>query len=111
MIVPGPARGHIDLECDLAAQALAGCNAGGDGWFGHCPSSSSLRGATATQQSRLSPRLPSGLLRFARNDEGNYSVSCLCPQCLQANFTRVAPFSAESRVVPPHLPQTASIRV
>src|SRR5581483_5941128 len=27
MIVPGPARRHVDLEGDLAAQALAGCDA------------------------------------------------------------------------------------
>src|SRR6202167_1954662 len=39
------------------------------------------------------------------------SVSCLCPHCLQANFTRVAPFSAETRFGAPHLPHTASMRV
>src|SRR5580692_3290168 len=38
MIVPGPARRHVDLECDLAAQALAGCDSGSDGWFGHAGS-------------------------------------------------------------------------
>jgi hypothetical protein len=38
------------------------------------------------------------------------SVSCLWPHCLQANFTRVAPFSAEMRLGAPHLPQVASSR-
>src|SRR6185312_4603983 len=35
MIMPGPARWHVDLEGDLAAQALAGCDSGGYCWFGH----------------------------------------------------------------------------
>src|SRR6266404_2683531 len=39
------------------------------------------------------------------------SVSCLCPHCLQANFTRDTPFSADTRFGAPHLPQTASMRV
>src|SRR5882724_418416 len=39
------------------------------------------------------------------------NVSCLCPHCLQANFTRVAPFSAETRLGAPHFPQVASMRV
>jgi hypothetical protein len=34
MIMPRPARRHIDLEGDAAAQALAGGDAGGTG-FGH----------------------------------------------------------------------------
>ncbi len=40
-----------------------------------------------------------------------HSVSCWCPHCLQANFTRVAPFSAEIRLGAPHLPQSVSMRV
>src|SRR5882672_5230504 len=40
-----------------------------------------------------------------------YSVSCLWPHCLQANLTRVAPFSACRRFGAPHLPQVVSIRV
>src|ERR1700754_4226043 len=40
-----------------------------------------------------------------------HSVTCLWPHSLQANFTRVAPFSAETRLAAPHLPQVASMRV
>src|SRR3954471_6739104 len=40
-----------------------------------------------------------------------YNVSCFCPHCLQTNFARVVPFSAEMRLGAPHLPQMASIRV
>jgi hypothetical protein len=39
------------------------------------------------------------------------NVSCLWPHCLQANFTRVPPFCAETRFGAPHLPQVASMRV
>ena len=42
---------------------------------------------------------------------GYQSASCLCPHCLQANFTRVAPFSAEIRFGAPHFPHTVSMRV
>src|SRR5258708_39003109 len=48
MIMPGPARGHIDLERNFSAQALTG---GGTPCWGcfrhlHFPHLSSLRGAT-----------------------------------------------------------------
>src|SRR5258708_33790955 len=39
------------------------------------------------------------------------SVSCLWPHCLQANLTRVLPFSACRRLGAPHFPQVVSIRV
>src|SRR3954451_19836720 len=40
-----------------------------------------------------------------------HSVSCLWPHCLQANLTRVAPFSAWMRLGAPHFPQVVSILV
>jgi hypothetical protein len=49
--------------------------------------------------------------KLNRDYSAPYSVSCLWPHCLQANFTRVAPFSAKTRFGAPHLPQTVSIRV
>src|SRR5260370_27278763 len=47
MIMPGPARGHIDLERDFSAQALTGGGTPCWGCFCHLrfPSVSSLRGA------------------------------------------------------------------
>src|SRR5438034_4438842 len=47
MIVPGPARGHIDLETDFSAQALAGGDTPCCRCFCHLrfPSPPSLRGA------------------------------------------------------------------
>src|SRR6266699_1651586 len=53
MIMPGPARGHIDLETDFSAQALTGGNTRCCRCFCHLPfpCSSSLRGAQATKQS------------------------------------------------------------
>jgi hypothetical protein len=35
MIMPGPARRHVDLESDMAAEALALGDACGFGGFGH----------------------------------------------------------------------------
>jgi hypothetical protein len=35
MIMPGPARRHVDLERNAAAQALAGGDPRCGGWFGH----------------------------------------------------------------------------
>src|SRR6266850_5577333 len=69
MIVPGPARGRVDLEADAAAQALTGGDSNCDGCFWHFRflSPSSLRGANATKQSILLLWLY-GLLRCARND-------------------------------------------
>ena len=67
--------------------------------------------------------LASGLCarRFAAFAEGQVtmlkralivtSVSCLWPHSLQANFTRVSPFGAETRFGAPHFPQVASMRV
>src|SRR6266702_412888 len=43
MIMPGPAGGNVDLEGDLAAEALAGGSSCGGCGFGHDVSSSSLR--------------------------------------------------------------------
>src|SRR5215472_5048433 len=62
MIVPGPARRHVDLEGDLAAQALAGCDSGGDSWFGHAgsPCNSSLR---AKRSNPFRRKKEDGLLR------------------------------------------------
>src|SRR5262245_61163135 len=39
------------------------------------------------------------------------SVACLWPHSLQANWTRVMPFSAKTRLGAPHLPQVVSMRV
>src|SRR4029450_4569908 len=65
MIVPGPARRHVDLEGDLAAQALAGGGLAERDGFGFllleflfwkhlvpCPHLSSLRRAKATKHAR-----------------------------------------------------------
>jgi hypothetical protein len=43
--------------------------------------------------------------------EESQNVSCLCPHSLHANFTRVAPFSAETRFGAPHFPQVVWMRV
>src|SRR6266478_8818463 len=69
MIMPGPARGRVDLEIDFSAQALTGGCPNCSRLFRHLdfPCSSSLRGAKATKQSILSSWLY-GLLRCARND-------------------------------------------
>src|SRR3954463_1026628 len=78
MIVPGPARRHVDLEGDLAAQALAGGGlAERDGlgfflfkfWFRkhfRALSSHSVIASEAKQSILFSVRRD-GLLRFARN--------------------------------------------
>src|SRR5262249_19150529 len=58
MIVPGPARRHVDLKCDLAAQALAGCDAGRDGWFGQVLTPTLVaRMSAATCGDRCRPRM------------------------------------------------------
>src|SRR5216684_2190030 len=66
MIMPGPARGRVDLETDFSAQALAG---GGTPWF-RCfchlrfPSPPSLRGA----KRRSNPYfLPAGWIASLRS--------------------------------------------
>ena len=56
-------------------------------------------------------RSPHVRLLASRRWRKSQSVSCFCPHSLQANLTRVAPLSADSRLGAPHLPQTASIRV
>src|SRR5229473_8541485 len=55
MIMPRPPRRHVDLEGDLAAQALAGGDSCCCRCFRHLrfPSPPSLRGAKATKQSGL----------------------------------------------------------
>src|SRR4029453_14125134 len=56
MIMPGPARGHIDLETDFSAQALTGGDTNCSRFLRHLdfPCSSSLRGANARNKSILS---------------------------------------------------------
>src|SRR4051812_47736787 len=51
VIVPGPACRDVDLEGDLAAEALAGGNSCGGCGFGHCVSSSSLRAQRSNPES------------------------------------------------------------
>src|SRR5206468_12003402 len=51
MIMPGPARGDIDFEGDLAAEALAGGGSCGGCGFGHDASSSSLRAKRSNPES------------------------------------------------------------
>src|SRR5438477_95432 len=77
MIVPGPARRHVDLEAHLAAQALAGGGFSerhrfgfllfGFFLFGKHVRSSRFVIASAAKQS-MAPRRKNGLLRCARND-------------------------------------------
>jgi hypothetical protein len=71
---------------------------------------SSLRGATAPKQSKLSPRRDSGLLRFARNDglgdifakEGQRRSQLLLPmqtsRCLEWCSARVEPLAFQPRL-------------
>src|SRR5439155_1756783 len=71
-------RGSFDaVDVAGAAGELAGGGDGGRGEVTVPATYSSLRGALATKQSRLSPRNDSGLPRCARNDGDccGYSIS------------------------------------